>query len=334
MIVGNFLARYNIGVIKRKGDKTMKKILTLLLSCVLIVSGAIGLTACGGEKNITVVARTEGSGTREAFDKVVTDGNGNYLQMKDENGKDVRFTTDTASLQDKTGNVMSIVASDKNSIGYISLGSVNETIKVVSVNGVMPSAETVLNGTYKIQRPFVVMTSSTVSLTDVAADFLLYLKSAASQTHAENAGVIYLANPAQRANEGAAEIAVEEYTVKPTLLAGNKIVINGSTSMEQFIKNAMAGYAALYGKSADEIFTLELQSSSVGKTKVLSDKTGNVIGLSSASVKEDGINSFNVCLDAVAVIVNKDNQKVNDLSISQLYDIYTGKTTKFSQLAK
>ena len=60
----------------------MKKILTLLLCCVLMLCGAIGLTACGGEKNITVVAREQGSGTREAFDKVVTDGNGNFLEMK------------------------------------------------------------------------------------------------------------------------------------------------------------------------------------------------------------------------------------------------------------
>lgn len=313
----------------------MKKLLTVILSCALLVVGVVGITACGGgEKNITVIARTEGSGTREAFDKVVTDGNGNYLQMEDANGKKLRFTTAAADLTEKTGQVMSKVAADKNAIGYISLGSVNQTIKVVSVDGVMPSAETVLNGTYKIQRPFVVMTSSTVALTDVAADFFLYLKSTASQTHAENAGVIWLSDPAQRANEGDEGIAVEEYTVKPSLPAGNKIVVNGSTSMEQFIKNAMEGYATLYGKSANDIFTLDLQSSSVGKSKVLSDRTGNVIGLSSASVNESGINSFNVCLDAVAVIVNNDNQTVNDLSLSQLYDIYTGKITKFSQLTK
>ena len=126
----------------------MKKILTLLLSCVLMVCGAIGLTACGGEKNITVVARTQGSGTREAFDTVVTDGNGNYLEMKI-NGDKHFFTTAKADLQAETGPVMSKVASDKNAIGYISLGSVNETIKVVNVNGVAPSAETVLDGSYQ-----------------------------------------------------------------------------------------------------------------------------------------------------------------------------------------
>ena len=154
----------------------MKKLVTLLLSCVLLICGAVGLTACGGEKDITVVARTQGSGTREAFDKVVTDGNGNYLEMKI-NGDRHFFTTDKAVVQEKTGTVMSKVASDKNAIGYISLGSVNDTIKVIKVNGVAPSAETVLDGSYQIQRPFVIMTSSEVQLTELAADFLLYLKS-------------------------------------------------------------------------------------------------------------------------------------------------------------
>ena len=167
----------------------MKKVLTVLLSCALMITGAVGLTACGGEKNITVVAREQGSGTREAFDKVVTDGNGNFLEMKVDGNK-VYKTTSNADIQKETGNVMSKVASDKNAIGYISLGSVNDTIKVVNVNGVTPSAETVLDGSYAIQRPFVIMTSSTVELTDVAEDFLLYLKSDLVEEHANSAGCI------------------------------------------------------------------------------------------------------------------------------------------------
>ena len=228
---------------------------------------------------------------------------------------------------------MSKVASDKNAIGYISLGSVNSTIKVVNVNGVAPSSETVLDGSYAIQRPFVIMTSSTVELTDIAEDFLLYLKSEASETHAEEAGCIYLADETKRANEGETAIPVVEYEVKSSLPADGKITVNGSTSMEKFIKKAMSGYATLYGRTADEIFTLDLQGSSVGKTAVQNDKNGNVIGLSSASVKEEGINSFNVCLDAVAVIVNKANDNINDLTIAQLYDIFSGKVTKFSEIA-
>lgn len=310
----------------------VKKLATILLSAVLAIGGAFGLAACGGEKDITVIARHIGSGTREAFDRAVTDGNGNYLEMKGADGT-AYFTTDTADLQSETGNVMSKVVSDKNAIGYISLGSVNDTFKVVTIDGVAPSATTVLDGTYTIQRPFVVMTNATVTLNDLAADFLLYLKSAASEAHATAAGCIYLANPAQRANEGEAAIPVEDYQVKPALPAGEKITVNGSTSMEKFIKNAMSGYASLYGRNVDDIFNaLDLKSSSVGKAAVKSDKNGSVIGLSSASVKEAGINSFNVCLDAVAVIVNNANEAVNNLTLAQLYGIYTGKIKKFSEL--
>ena len=309
----------------------MKKLLTNLLSCFLLVTGAVGLTACGGEDNITVVAREQGSGTREAFDKVVTDGNGNFLEMTVD-GKKVYRTTSKADIQKETGNVMSKVASDKNAIGYISLGSVNDTIKVVNVNGVAPSSKTVLDSSYAIQRPFVIMTSSTLTHTDLAADFLLYLKSEASEKHAEESGCIYLSDETKRANEGETAIPVLEYEVKSSLPAGGKITVNGSTSMEKFIKKAMSGYAKLYGRTADEIFTLDLQGSSVGKPAVQNDKNGNVIGLSAASVKEEGINSFNVCLDAVAVIVNNANEKVNDLTIAQLYDIFSGKVTKFSEI--
>ena len=219
----------------------MKKLLTILLSCLLLVTGAVGLTACGGEKNITVIARHQGSGTREAFDTVVTDGNGNFLEMKVD-GKKVYKTTSSADLQPETGNVMSKVASDKNAIGYISLGSVNDTIKVVNVNGVTPTSESVLDGSYKIQRPFVIMTSSTVELTDIAKDFLLYLKSDASETHASEAGCIYLADETKRANEGEAGIPVAEYEVKASLPAGGKITVNGSTSMEKFMKSFSSSF--------------------------------------------------------------------------------------------
>lgn len=314
----------------------MKRIVTAVLSLAILVTGAIGMAACNGEKNISVIARDLSSGTREAFDTVVTDGNGNYLQMKDENGKKQFFTTNKADVQSKTGNVKSKVASDVNAIGYVSLSSVDETVKVVNVNGVAPSAETVLDGSYKIQRPFVIMTSATVTLNAGAADFLQYLKSDAMKDHADESGCIYLANPTQRGNEGEDPIPVEEYTVKESfpLPSGEKIVIRGSTSMEELIKEAMSGYASLYGKKANDIFSMDLQGSSVGKTDVQNDKKGNVIGLSSAAVKEEGINSFNVCLDAVAVIVNKANDAVNDLTLAELYGIYTGKITKFSELAK
>ena len=306
----------------------MKKILTLTLALLMTFAFA---SCTGGEKNISVIVREQGSGTREAFDKVVTDGS-HFLEEKDADGKKVYNTTDTAIQQTKTGTVLSAVASDKNAIGYISMGSVNDTVNVIKVNGVAPSEKTVLSGDYKIQRPFVLMTKKGQTMTDLAADFMNYLKSDASAAHSEAAGCIFLTDPAKRANEGEPAIAVTAFTKQASLPAGDKIVIRGSTSMEKFINSAAKGYADLYGVKAEDIFDIQLEGSSVGRKAVEDDTVGNVIGLSSASVKQDNIDSFNVCLDAVVVIVNKENTSITDLTLAQLYDIFSGKITKFSEL--
>ncbi len=310
----------------------MKRICAMILAAAMVLGGTALFTACGEqEKNITVVVREQGSGTREAFDKVVTDGS-HFLEEKDADGKTVYNTTSEAIQQTKTGTVLSMVASDENAIGYISLGSVDSTVNVVAVEGVTPSEAAVLDGSYKIQRPFVVMTNSEVTLTALTADFMSYLKSGEAEAHVEEAGCIFLTDPAKRANEGKPGIEVESYEKQAALPAGDKIVIRGSTSMEKFINAAAKGYADLYGANAEDIFDIQLEGSSVGRKAAEEDTTGNVIGLSSASVDEEGIESFNVCLDAVAVIVNKNNTTVNDLTLAELYDIFSGKIKKFSEI--
>ena len=312
----------------------MKKTITSLLAIVLILSCVFSLAACTStEKFITVVVREQGSGTREAFDKVVTDGE-HFLEEKDTNGKKVYNTTNTAVQQTKTGTVLSTVASDKNAIGYISLGSLNDSVKVVSVDGVAPSEESVLDGTYKIQRPFVVMTNANVTLNPVTADFMNYLMSADTKAHAEAAGCIFLEDGAKRANEGSAPIEVVAYTKQASLPTGGKIVVRGSTSMEKFINAAAKAYANLYGVGAEEIFDIQLEGSSVGRKAVEDDNKGNVIGLSSASVNQADITSFNACLDAVVVIVHKDNADISNLTLKNLYDIFSGKVTKFSEIGE
>lgn len=312
----------------------MRKTITSLLAIVLTLSCVFSLAACGNtEKNITVVVREQGSGTREAFDKVVTDGE-HFLEEKDTNGKKVYNTTNTAVQQTKTGTVLSTVASDKNAIGYISLGSLNDSVKVVSVDGVVPSEATVLDGTYKIQRPFVVMTNANVTLNPITADFMNYLKSADTKAHAETAGCIFLEDGAKRANEGSTPIEVGAYTKQASLPTGGKIVVRGSTSMEKFINAAAKAYADLYGVGAEEIFDIQLEGSSVGRKAVEDDTKGNVIGLSSASVNQADITSFNACLDAVVVIVHKDNADISGLTLKNLYDIFSGKVTKFSEIGE
>ena len=315
----------------------MKKSILITLAMILAVVSVASLSACGNEfnadKNITVVARELSSGTREAFDKVVTDGT-HYLNEKDKDGNTVFRTTATASVLGKTGMVLSAVQSDKQAIGYVSLGSVDDSVKVVKVAGVLPSRESVLNGTYKIQRPFVVMTTSKTALSARAADFLTFLKSDKLQgiCDSEEVGTIFLRDGAKRANAGKEPIGVGSFKKQATLPTGEKIVVRGSTSMEKLINAAAKEYAATYGVNASDIFDIQLEGSSVGRKAVESDNSGNVIGLSSAAVNKDGIDSFNVCLDAVAVVVNQANTIVSDLSLEQLYKIYTAEITKFNQL--
>lgn len=314
----------------------MKKTVITILAAVMAFVMAFTFAGCSNsfdpDKQITVVARELASGTREAFDKVVTDGT-HYLQEKVDGVTQYR-TTDKAVVLSKTGDVLTKVSSEKQAIGYISLGSVDDSIKVVKVEGVEPSKETVLNGTYKIQRPFVMMTNKSVTLTPIAQDFMNYIMSAAAEDYCDQAGTVYLSDPNQRGNEGA-PIAVTNWTKQSSLPSGGKIIIRGSTSMENFITYAAAGYAEEYNVSDPlTIFDIELQGSSVGVSAVENDTAGSTIGLSSAAVVNDKITSFNVCLDAVAVIVNNANDIVTDLTINQLYQIYTGSITKFSELTK
>ncbi len=303
---------------------------------VLSLALTFGFSACmGREKNISVIAREKGSGTREAFDKAVTDGKGNFLEMKDEKGKKVYKTTLEAMEKYTTGDVKTSVGNDQNAIGYVSLGALDDTIKIVTVDGVAPNKETVLNGGYLLQRPFVIMTSATTRLTPRAADFLNYLQSAEMQSHAESAevGCIYLSDPEKRAREGDAPVAVTQWSKLASIPDGGKIKISGSSSMEKLIKSAMRGYAAAYGVNGSTIFSEDYQGSSVGLKEVEKDSVGNVIGLSSTAQASKKINCFHVCLDAVAVIVHKANTSVSNLTVGQLYDIYSGKIKKFSELA-
>ena len=127
------------------------------------------------------------------------------------------------------------------------------------------------------------MTNNSVTLTPVAQDFMNYLMSTAAQEHCEAAGTVYLSDPEQRGNEGH-PVEVVEYTKQASLPSGGKIIVRGSTSMENFIIAAAAGYAELYNVSDPlTIFDIELQGSSVGVSSVENDTAGSTIGLSSAA---------------------------------------------------
>lgn len=295
--------------------KTSKKVIFVMIALVIALTAV--LAACGGEKDIAVIARTSGSGTRDAFESIVKSEDGTAL-------KDAGLMKG-AIEQDKTSTVISLVSSTETGIGYVSLGSVDDSVKVLKVEGVEATAENVLSGDYKMQRPFVIMTSKAMgeNLTAATKDFLAFLRSTQAQDVVEEEGYV-------RQDEGATE-----YTAPASAVSGT-VSISGSTSVDPLMDKLIGKYKEIGGASVAGVeISKNCQGTSHGISAVKADKTGNVIGLGSSAVKEADeaeIAHFEIALDAIAVIVNPENT-LEDITIAQLFDIYTGKTVKFSALA-
>lgn len=295
--------------------KTSKKVIFVMIALVIALTAV--LAACGGEKDIAVIARTSGSGTRDAFESIVKSEDGTAL-------KDAGLMKG-ALEQDKTSTVISLVSSTKTGIGYVSLGSVDDSVKVLKVEGVEATAENVLSGDYKMQRPFVIMTNKAMgeNLTAATRDFLAFLRSTQAQDVVEEEGYV-------RQDEGATE-----YTAPASAVSGT-VSISGSTSVDPLMDKLIGKYKEIGGASVAGVeISKNCQGTSHGISAVKADKTGNVIGLGSSAVKEADeaeIAHFEIALDAIAVIVNPENA-LEDITIAQLFDIYTGKTVKFSALS-
>ena len=128
----------------------------------------------GNDRQIVLIGREAGSGTRDGFESITgTEGECKYRQ---------ELTS--------TGDVITSVASNADAIGYASLASVKDTVKAVTVGGVVPSEETVKNGTYVVQRPFVLVTKKGVKLSDSAQKFFDYATSEAANEIISSAGVV------------------------------------------------------------------------------------------------------------------------------------------------
>lgn len=297
--------------------KTSKKVILVILA--LIVALTAILAACGGEKDIAVIARTSGSGTRDAFEAIVKSEDGTSL-------KDAGLLKG-ALEQDKTSTVISQVASTETGIGYVSLGSVDDTVKVLKVEGVEATSANVLSGDYKMQRPFVIMTNKAITeageLTAATQDFLKFLRSTQAQEIVEEEGYV-------KQEEGATEYSA------PAAALNGSISISGSTSVDPLMDKLIGKYKEIGGANvADVEISKNCQGTSHGISAVKADKTGNAIGLGSSAVKatdEGEISHFEIALDAIAVIVNPSNT-LEDITIAQLFGIYTGSITKFSALS-
>ena len=266
-------------------------------------SGSEGATGFDAAAPITVVSREDGSGTRGAFVELVG--------VVDENKEDM--TTVEAVTVQSTSVVMTTVAGDPFAIGYISLGSLNDTVKALEIDGVAPSVETVKDGSYKIARPFNLATGENVS--EVAQDFIAYILSAEGQAVVEENGYISAA-------EGAAPYAGG----KPA----GKVVVAGSSSVTPVMEKLKEAYAV---HNPGAVVEIQQSDSSTG----LSAAAGGIcdIGMASRELKASevalGLAPTAIAMDGIAVIVNGENP-VEGLSRGQVRAIFLGEVGTWADL--
>ena len=258
------------------------------------------------DQEITVFTREDGSGTRGAFIELTG------VEEKNADGQKVDMTTEAAAIQNSTNGVMTAVANDETAIGYISLGSLNDTVKAVTVGDVAPSAETVKDGSYKLARPFNLVTNGDAS-DPVAVDFIAYCLSTDGQAVATDNGFIGEAG--------------EAYT--STQPAG-KIVVGGSSSVAPLMEKLIEAYKTVNPNAEIEHLTTD---STTGVSGALDGSY--TVGLASRDLKdseiEAGAKSTVLALDGIAVIVNPANP-IENLTVDQIKSVYVGETTVWSEL--
>mgnify|MGYP004604728865 FL=1 len=277
----------------------MKKFLALLSCAVLMAATAVG---CGSQnEKITVVAREDGSGTRSAFSELMG-------VVKDDKDN----TTDTAEVTNSTSVMLTTVAGNKAAIGYVSLGSLNDTVKAVKVDGVEATAENVKAGKYAVSRPFNIVTGK--DLTPLAQDFISYILSTDGQAVVDEKGYISV-------TQGEAYKASGQT---------GTLTIAGSTSVAPLMEVLADKYMALNSGVKIEI---QQSGSSAGITSAVEGVCQ--IGMASRELKDSetakGVTAIKIAMDGIAVIVNKDNS-YSELTSDQIRKIYTGETTQWSDL--
>lgn len=275
-----------------------------------VALAAAMLASCGGSSDkITVISREDGSGTRGAFIELTG------IEEKDADGNKTDNTKKDALICKSTDVVLTQVSGDKNAIGYISFGSLNDTVKALKVEGVEPSTATIESGDYKIVRPFNIAVKD--GLSDAAQDFENYILSSDGQDIIEKAGYIKI-------DKSAAAYASNN--------ASGKVVVSGSSS----VTPVMEKLAEAYQKVNTNVTVDVQQSDSSTGIKDAINGTSD-IGMASRDISDDelsqGIKSVTIAQDAIAVIVNKDNA-VDDITMDEIKAIYTGSKTTWSDESK
>ena len=274
---------------------------------VLVGCGGTSDSTEGGTGAINVISREDGSGTRSAFVELFG------LEEKDANGEKIDRTKADASVTNSTAVMMTNVANDPNAIGYLSLGSLDDSVKAVKIDNVDATADNVKNGTYAVSRPFNIVTKDSVS--EVAQDFIDFILSADGQKIVED-------------NKYTA--SVDNAKAFKTKAPTGKLVIAGSSSVSPVMEALKEAYLAVNTNAEIEIQTSD------STTGVNSAKEGICdIGMASRELKDEeksaGLTATVIAIDGIAVIVN-DNNPIETMTKDQVKSVYVGETTDWSQL--
>ena len=273
----------------------------------VLMAASAGMTAMAAASgDITVVSRDDGSGTRGAFIELMG------VEEKDADGNKVDNTTEAAKITNSTAVMLSTVAEDVNAIGYISLGSLNDTVTAVKIDGAEASAEAIEDGSYKVVRPFNIATTAEVS--DAAADFISFIMSKEGQQVITDNGYISVGDEA-------------EY--QGTDVEG-KVVVAGSSSVTPVMEKLAEAYKAVNDKVDIEV---QQSDSTTGMQSAIDGLCD--IGMASRDLKdsetEAGLTATVIAKDGIAVIVNND-AGIDELTSEQVKDIYTGNITTWEEL--
>ena len=276
----------------------MKKLFAIVLALALTCA-----VAFAAEGTITVMSREDGSGTRGAF-----------VELTGVEQDDVDMTTVDAVITNSTAVMLTSVAGDPAAIGYVSMGSLNETVKAVSVDGNAATVEGVKDGSYTLARPFVVTTFGEVG--EITQDFLNYIMSAEGQAIINEEGYI------------AIDDAAEAYTAAGV---SGEITVGGSSSVTPVMEKLAEAYMAL---NPDVTVVVQQSDSTTGVTGTIEGTVD--LGMASRALKaeeeEQGVVGTTIAMDGIAVIVNLENDTEN-LTTEQIMNIYTGAITDWSELA-
>jgi len=282
----------------------MKKFMAIVL---LAVFSVLILASCGDDgfndsREIDVYVREDGSGTRGAF---------NELFGIVEDGTD--RTTQEADILQTTAGIITSVSGNVHGIGYISLGSVNSEIKALSIDGIGATFDNVLNGSYKVFRPFNVAVSKSSALSEAAQDFMDFILSAQGQAVVADRNYIPLQN------------ASDFTSSQPS----GSIMVEGSSSVTPLMERLIEAYAGVNPNA-----TIELQSNSSGVGIASATEGRADIGMVSRALRESelaDLNEIAIALDGIAIIVHPDNP-ITGLTSEQVTNIFIGEATVWNEV--